>query len=62
MFDGPWAASPTANRPFTVVEWPRVLEYLRKAGARWHRVVYIDERDEDKAGIRADSLVKAYGA
>jgi hypothetical protein len=54
--------SPAANKPFTVVEWPRVLEYLRKAGARWHRVVYIDERDEDEAGTRADSLVKAYGA
>ena len=43
-------------------EWPRVLEYLRKAGARWHRVVYIDERDPDKAGIGADSLVEAYRA
>jgi len=43
-------------------EWPRLLEYLRKAGARWHRVVYIDERDPDKAGIGADSLVEAYRA
>jgi len=43
-------------------EWPKLLEYLRKAGARWHRVVYIDERDAGKSGVGADSLVEAYRA
>ena len=43
-------------------EWPRLLESLKKMGARWHRVVYVDERDAEKSGLRLEDVVEAYKA
>jgi ferredoxin len=45
-----------------ISEWPRILDSLRRSGARWHRVVYIDEHDSEKAGLSLKEIVDAYKA